>query len=113
MLKSLGQEMKSRIPVLVLTAKDQLEHKLHGFPTGADDYVVKPVALAELEMRLRVLVQRTHSAMAEPQALRNSAKQGGGQGLGLFLTRGVCERFGWTLTTSANPSHGTLGGNDV
>ncbi|WP_306397096.1 sensor histidine kinase [Telluria beijingensis] len=42
------------------------------------------------------------------QALRNSAKQGGGQGLGLFLTRRVCERFGWTLTISSNPSHGTL-----
>lgn len=42
------------------------------------------------------------------QALRNSAKQGGGQGLGLFLTRRVCERFGWTLKISSNPAHGTL-----
>lgn len=42
------------------------------------------------------------------QALRKSAKQGGGQGLGLFLTRRVCERFGWTLTISSNPAHGTL-----
>ena len=42
------------------------------------------------------------------QALRNSAKQGGGQGLGLFLTRRVCERFGWTLKVSSNPAHGTL-----
>lgn len=37
MLGRLRQEMKSRIPVIVLTAKDQLEHKLHGFLTGADD----------------------------------------------------------------------------
>lgn len=42
------------------------------------------------------------------QALRNSAKQGGGQGLGLFLTRRVCERFGWTLAISSDPAHGTL-----
>jgi signal transduction histidine kinase len=42
------------------------------------------------------------------QALRTSTKQGGGQGLGLFLTRRVCERFGWTLTISSNPAHGTL-----
>ncbi len=42
------------------------------------------------------------------QALRKSAKQGGGQGLGLFLTRRVCERFGWTLAISSNPAHGTL-----
>jgi DNA-binding response OmpR family regulator len=69
MLGRLRQEMKSRIPVIVLTAKDQLEHKLHGFLTGADDYVVKPVALAELEIRLRVLVQRTSGAVAESQVL--------------------------------------------
>ena len=42
------------------------------------------------------------------QALRDSTKQGGGQGLGLFLTRRICERFGWTLKMSSNPSHGTL-----
>jgi len=69
MLGRLRQEVKSRIPVIVLTAKDQLEHKLHGFLTGADDYVVKPVALAELEMRLRVLVQRTRGDVAESQVL--------------------------------------------
>ena len=69
MLARLRQDMKSRIPVIVLTAKDQLEHKLHGFLTGADDYVVKPVALAELEMRLRVLVQRTRGAVDESQVL--------------------------------------------
>lgn len=69
MLGRLRQEVKSRIPVIVLTAKDQLEHKLHGFLTGADDYVVKPVALAELEMRLRVLVQRTRGDVAEAQVL--------------------------------------------
>jgi len=69
MLERLRQERKSRIPVIVLTAKDQLEHKLHGFLTGADDYVVKPVALAELEMRLRVLVQRTRADVAASQVL--------------------------------------------
>ena len=42
------------------------------------------------------------------QGLRDSTKQGGGQGLGLFLTRRICERFGWTLKVSSNPSHGTL-----
>jgi len=70
MLGRLRQDLKSRIPVIVLTAKDQLEHKLHGFLTGADDYVVKPVALAELEIRLRVLVQRTRGAVDESQVLQ-------------------------------------------
>jgi len=42
------------------------------------------------------------------QALRNSSRHGGGQGLGLFLTRRICERFGWTLKISSNPAQGTL-----
>jgi len=42
------------------------------------------------------------------RALRDSTKQGGGQGLGLFLTRRVCERFGWTLKIASSPVHGTL-----
>jgi len=69
MLARLRGQMKSRIPVIVLTAKDQVEDKIHGFVTGADDYLVKPVALAELEIRLRVLVQRASGAQAEAQVL--------------------------------------------
>jgi signal transduction histidine kinase len=42
------------------------------------------------------------------ESLRDSTKQGGGQGLGLFLTRRICERFGWTLEISSSPDQGTL-----
>ncbi|TWI67411.1 signal transduction histidine kinase [Pseudoduganella lurida] len=42
------------------------------------------------------------------QALRGSTRLGGGQGLGLFLTRRVCERFGWTLAIASDPARGTL-----
>jgi len=42
------------------------------------------------------------------QSLRDSAKQGGGQGLGLFLTRRICERFGWTLRITSSPGAGTV-----
>ncbi len=42
------------------------------------------------------------------QALRDSTRHGGGQGLGLYLTRRVCERFGWTLQISSSEEHGTL-----
>jgi len=69
MLERLRTVLKSRVPVIVLTARDQLEHKLHGFTTGADDYVVKPVALPELEIRLRVIVERARGARAAPQRL--------------------------------------------
>jgi len=41
------------------------------------------------------------------QALRESAKQGGGQGLGLFLTRRICERFGWTMRITSDLARGT------
>lgn len=45
-------------PLLMLTARDTLSDKLAGFDTGADDYLVKPFALPELEARLRALVRR-------------------------------------------------------
>ena len=45
-------------PVLMLTARDTLENKLAGFAEGADDYVVKPFAMRELEARIRALHRR-------------------------------------------------------
>jgi DNA-binding response OmpR family regulator len=47
-----------RIPVLILTARDGLEDRVAGLDMGADDYLVKPVALAELAARLRALARR-------------------------------------------------------
>jgi two-component system response regulator QseB len=49
----------SRLPVLVLTARDAVGDRVRGFDTGADDYVVKPVDLDELAARLRALVRRS------------------------------------------------------
>jgi DNA-binding response OmpR family regulator len=45
-------------PVLILTARDAVEDRVHGLDTGADDYLVKPFAFAELLARLRVLLRR-------------------------------------------------------
>ena len=47
-----------RTPLLVLTARDALDDRVRGLDAGADDYVVKPVAIAELAARLRALVRR-------------------------------------------------------
>ena len=44
---------KPSLPVLILTAKDSLEERVAGLDSGADDYMVKPFALAELSARLR------------------------------------------------------------
>lgn len=46
------------LPILMLTARDGLEDKLEGFASGADDYLVKPFALRELEARLLALARR-------------------------------------------------------
>jgi DNA-binding response OmpR family regulator len=46
------------VPVLMLTARDTLEDKLRGFAEGADDYLVKPFAMKELEARIRAVYRR-------------------------------------------------------
>ena len=50
--------MESRLPVLLLTARDAIEDRVHGLDSGADDYLVKPFAFAELSARMRALVRR-------------------------------------------------------
>jgi two-component system response regulator MprA len=49
----------NRIPILMLTARDQVEDRVEGLDAGADDYVVKPFALAELLARVRALLRRS------------------------------------------------------
>ena len=52
----------STVPVLVLTARDGVDDRVRGLDTGADDYLVKPFAFAELLARVRVLVRRRYDA---------------------------------------------------
>jgi two-component system response regulator MprA len=49
----------SRLPVLMLTARDEVADRVAGLDAGADDYVVKPFALAELLARVRALLRRS------------------------------------------------------
>ena len=56
--RKLRQEARKQTPVLMLTARDALEQKVAGFEVGADDYLVKPFALQEVEVRLTALVRR-------------------------------------------------------
>jgi len=58
----------SQVPILILTAKDAVEDRVHGLDAGADDYVVKPFAFAELLARIRALLRRT--GPGEPETLR-------------------------------------------
>ncbi len=59
MLKQL-REKHIKTPVLILTARDELDDRINGLDSGADDYMVKPFALQELLARLRALHRRQH-----------------------------------------------------
>ncbi len=52
---------QSRLPVLILTAMDGINDRVRGLDLGADDYLAKPFALAELEARVRALARRGQS----------------------------------------------------
>ncbi|WP_422657954.1 response regulator transcription factor [Paenibacillus sp. EC2-1] len=52
------REGGSKVPVLMLTAKDEVENRVKGLDIGADDYLVKPFALEELLARVRALLRR-------------------------------------------------------
>jgi len=51
-------ELHLRVPIVMLTAKDEVDTKVSAFDIGADDYVVKPAALKEIEARIRALIRR-------------------------------------------------------
>jgi two-component system response regulator MprA len=55
------RERKDRLPILVLTARDEVGDRVAGLDAGADDYLTKPFALDELRARLRALLRRTAS----------------------------------------------------
>ena len=58
-----GFEVMKKIPitpVIFITAKDGLEHKLSGLSLGADDYIVKPFEMLELLARIEAVLRRTH-----------------------------------------------------
>ncbi len=58
-----------RTPILMLTARDAIEDRVKGLDVGADDYLVKPFALRELQARLRALLRRTDGGEDGGEAL--------------------------------------------
>jgi two-component system, OmpR family, response regulator len=57
---------KRYVPVLVLTARDTLDDRVRGLDLGADDYLVKPFALLELEARVRAVTRRGQTVNGTP-----------------------------------------------
>ncbi|MFP5391760.1 MAG: response regulator transcription factor [Gammaproteobacteria bacterium] len=66
----LRTELHSPTPVLMLTARDTLQDKVAGFDSGADDYLVKPFSLVELEVRVKALVRRASGAHRASNSLK-------------------------------------------
>src|SRR3989475_5184289 len=58
------RERGDKTPVLVLTARDTLDDRVHGLDSGADDYLVKPFAFAEVLARIRALLRRGRATEA-------------------------------------------------
>ena len=61
----LRDDAKKSTPILMLTARDTLQDKIVGLDAGADDYVVKPFEMTELEARLRAVLRRGQSSLTE------------------------------------------------
>jgi two-component system response regulator MprA len=59
----------NRTPILMLTARDAVEHRVAGLEAGADDYLVKPYDVRELQARLRAIIRR-HIEGADSRSLR-------------------------------------------
>jgi DNA-binding response OmpR family regulator len=61
--RKLRQDADIYTPVIMLTAKDQVVDKLTGFQSGADDYLVKPFALPELQARIEAVLRRSQAGL--------------------------------------------------
>lgn len=62
--RKIRKELRQVTPILMLTARDSVEDKLMGFDSGADDYLVKPFSMMELDARIKSLVRRASGAHA-------------------------------------------------
>jgi DNA-binding response OmpR family regulator len=72
-LQRLRGELRAGTPVLVISARTALDDKLAGFERGADDYLTKPFALAEVGARVRALLNRGGSGSVVDPVLRFAA----------------------------------------
>ena len=85
------RERGLRMPILMLTARDTAEDRVRGLDSGADDYLVKPFAFAELLARLRALTRREPAALGTvlqvgDLILDTTTREASRQGMSLELT---------------------------
>ena len=68
--KRIRAEMRSTLPIVMLTARNEIDTKISAFDLGADDYVVKPAALREIEARIRALIRRATREILDGEVLQ-------------------------------------------
>lgn len=81
---------KSNIPIIMMTARDQLTDKVTGLDVGADDYITKPFDIEELLARIRVILRRVEQL----ERLKETPLIYNYQDLSLDVTKHMVERFG-------------------
>ena len=84
----------SDVPIIMLTAKDDVSDKVMGLDMGADDYMTKPFAIEELLARIRVGLKKRRSSAAETPAPASNVLQAGGL---------VLEPSSYTVTMNNQP----------
>jgi CheY-like chemotaxis protein len=114
-----GETATMSIPILMFTAKSQVEDKVTGFEAGVDDYLTKPTHPAELMAHVKALISRTAKGRtpSAPQATEYgrliavlSAKGGIGiSTLSLNTAMGLVKRGYKTIAAEFNPGHGSWG----
>src|SRR3990167_9429813 len=65
------REIKKETPVIMLTAKSEVEDKIEGLDGGADDYLTKPFVFAELKSRINALLRRSYRQVSNNLAIDN------------------------------------------
>lgn len=93
---------KRRTPVLILSARDALDDRLMGLDNGADDYLVKPFALAELLSRVRALARRSYGTddgtiEVRGLTLHKPTRRAGVRGTPVHLSRTEFEMLSFLL----------------
>ena len=66
-VKWIREDLNSRLPILFVTNRREEADMVEGLTAGADDFMVKPIRVAELEARVRALLRRSYPAQYEPE----------------------------------------------
>ena len=91
------------LPILMLSALSDVDHRTAGLEAGADDYIVKPFSLDELVARIRVQQQRTRAQCPDPAVLSLDDRQLRAGEAGVALTERECALLAFLIRSPETP----------